>query len=227
MEKIAKFLQFSLLLGLNLALAGLLVGGWRAYQALHRLDSELLATLSAVRRSSEQAEGLLGTYKADLESDRNRKAVAAGLAAAASWQATARLVNTQLVPEAKNSLRGLSETTGELRKLIQDQNRELALTQQQGREAIATLDEQLEGLGPEIARLTTASSLAVEEGTRSLQHLTTTSAELERLAGNLEQASREAPAMAKSLEKILATGGRWQRPISVATLLIALLGAIR
>lgn len=227
MEKIAKFLQFSLLLTLNLALIGLLVGGWSTYKALQRLDSELLATLSAVRRSSEQAEGLLGTYKAELESDRNRKAVAAGLAAAASWQATARLVNTQLVPEAERSLRGLAETTAELQKLVRDQNRELALTQQQGREAIATLDEQIQGLGPEISRLTTASSLAVEEGTRSLQHLTATSEELEKLTGNLEQASREAPAMAKSLEKILETGGRWQRPISLATLLIALLGAVR
>ena len=226
-DGVARFLKISLLLLLNIGMGGGLWLGWQAHLALSALHAETLQTLTSLRRSAESAEGLVATYRAEMESERSKKALAASLAAAASWQATARLVNTQLIPEAQAGLRELRRSSGELAELLRTQNGELSLTQAQSRATIAALQEQIEGLGPEISRLTTASALAVEATKGPIGNLERSSAELAKISQNLELASRSAPEMAKSLEQILATGGRWQRPVSLATLLIALIGALR
>lgn len=47
---------------------------------------------------------------AELKSDKNRKAIEAGIAAAASYQATARLLNTQTIPELTSAIRESRQT---------------------------------------------------------------------------------------------------------------------
>lgn len=227
MQKVINFLKIALLTLATFALSGAIWLGWRGYQALSRLEPEVGGAIRALRESSERAataatavSEVAEAYSEDLRSARSQKAVAAGLAAAASWQATARLVNTQLVPEAEGSLR-------ELQKLLRDQNRELTLTHGQGREAIASLQSQVDGLGPEIGRLATSSAEVVGALQTPVGNLSASTAELTRILENLEKASESAPGMAQSLDRILASGSKWQRPISIATLLIALLGAIR
>lgn len=227
MQKIIDFLKITLLTLAIFALSGTIWLGWRGYQTLSRLEPEVEGALQALREGAQRSataatavSEVAEAYSADLRSARSQKAVAAGLAAAASWQATARLVNTQLIPEAEGSLR-------ELQKLIRDQNQELTLTQGQGREAIAALQSQVDGLGPEIGRLATSSAEVVGALQTPVGNLSDSTAELTRILKNIEEASESAPGVAKSVDRILASGSKWQRPISIATLLIALLGAIR
>ena len=227
MERVKDGLKIALLASTlaTLGLAGW--GGWKIYGKVMGILQITEGVLGRVDGTLEDSGQLLKVYKEELESERSKKALSASLAAAASWQATARLVNVEIVPEMRETLRGIQATNRTLGVLIGDQNRELALTQGEVRGTLGSLREQVEGIGPEIGRLTTTSAETAAVGGRTLQELERSSREMTEILSNVALATESAPKMAESLEKILANGQKFQRPISILTLLIALFGALR
>ena len=212
---------------ISLCLLAVLGVSWKARGRVERILANLEATSEQSREASASATRVLALYEAELSSERSKKALAASLAAAASWQATARLVNTQLIPEATDAIASVGATNRELQSLLRRQNSELALTQEQARSAIGALQVQTETLGPEIQRLLVTTSATSAQTGQTIAEFQRSAEEMTQILANLEQASASAPAIAKSLEQIAGSGQRWQRPISLATLLIALLGAIK
>lgn len=227
MNKVKELLKILSLGLISLCLLAALAVSWSARGRVGRILANLEATSEQSREASASATRVLALYEAELSSERNKKALAASLAAAASWQATARLVNTQLIPEATEAIASVSSTNRELQSLLRRQNSELALTQEQARSALSAFREQTELIGPEISRLAATTSATSEQTGHTVAEFQRSAEEMTKILANLEQASASAPAIAKSLEQIAGSGQRWQRPISFATLLIALLGAIK
>ena len=227
MEKVVVGLKILVLSLISLCLVGVATATWANRHRLEAILQNLETTSRQGAEVSASAQRVLALYEAELSSNRNRKALSASLAAAASWQATARLVNTQLIPEATETIVSLRDTNKELQTLVKTQNRELALTQDQVRDTLGSLEGQIELVGPEIHRLTAQSTVAVEQTATAVAEFQRSGEKMTQILANLETASASAPGIATSLERIAASGQRWQRPISLATLVIALLGAIR
>lgn len=227
MERVKNGLKILLLSALCALSVGAGWVGWKMYGRVERILQRVEGIGEKIDRLAGDTGELVSLYKVELESEKSKKALSASLAAAASWQATARLVNTEIVPEFRETLRGVQATNGELGRLIREQNRELSLTQGQTREAIASLQGQVEGIGPEIGRLTTTAAETATAGGRTLAELERSSNQMTEILRNLSLASESAPEIAGSLEKIVKSGQKFQRPLSILTLLIALLGAVR
>lgn len=225
-----KLLMGLKILTLTLTSLCLGLGAFAVKQTLPQVKA-ILTNLETTSRelggSAASARELLTLYQRDLSSDKNRKALEASLAAAASWQATARLVNTQVVPELTTNLTQLAGVSRSAQQLLDQQNHELSLTQDQARQLIAALTTQTEGLGPEISRLASTSSEAAGAGGRAAAEAELATKEMTKILQNIHLASNSAPAIADSLEKIAASGQKWQRPLSLLTLLAAIFGAIR
>lgn len=202
-------------------------GAWRLWPTLRATAINLERASGESAQAAADAKTLVALYTDDLRSARNRKAVEAGLAAAASWQATARLVNTQLVPQATATLASLEASNREIQALVRRQNGELALTQAEVREVAEALAGQIQTIGPDAQALLRQSTAVALEGEQNLQILAEANKNLALTSANIAASSAEAPKIARSLEKIAASGSRWQRPVSIATILIALLGALR
>ena len=166
-----------------------------------------------------------------LASEKNQKAIDAGIAVAASLQGSIRLVNTQVVPRTMKLLDATERTTLTLNTLVANTDRRL------------TADD---GLLPESTRVlasvrTTADAFQVDakalsgellkitqQGQVSMENINAVLASPEWVAilknvegstRNIEATTAELPKTAASIEKILATAEKWQKPMLLAGML--------
>lgn len=212
------------------------------------LSRQITATASEMRMAAEQVnrtiartDRVMALYQRDLESDRSRKALQASLEAAAAWKATARLVNVTIVPNINRTLMEMQRTTARLGNvadaattLVEDQNANIGRTMGRIEGLIQTTDGVARGLGEQSARVGAdlsstlrTSDDSIRAAGRTIEELNRSSMEITALLHNLREASGRAPAIADQLEKMARSGAKWQRPLSLATLLIALFGALR
>ena len=206
---------------------------------LRQTVGELRATASAVRATAQAAETYLAAQLAVLRDPRNQKSLEAGIQAAAVWNATGRLVNTQTIPRVNRTLDELQGSAADLRALVAESNRRInaellpGATQAIGelagaaRSLDAGLREAQETLqvasgaartvGEDIHRL--LSDPALLGAARAIEQAATRSAET---AAHIERAAREVPEIARSAQEIAATSSRYRRWVLLSQIASAL-----
>lgn len=212
---------------LLIVLVLLVVIGWETYQ-----------TLRTSRRVMERAERLVVTYETLLTSDKSTKSLEASLAAAASWQATARLVNTTIVPEAAQTLRHLGKAAHGLEELTRNQDRELTRSQTELRDHLNTTAVKVTELATELTVDAGELTLSLENSLKQIPPILTTTDRAARqmevmavkgtmVMDNLEQASQSAPGIAKGMEKVASKAPLYQKLATIGSLVLGTLALIR
>lgn len=208
-----------------------------------RVSSEVTGAVGHVRLAAARAERLAAMYQEELSSPRNRKALEAGIAAAASWQATARLVNTTTIPAINRTLGELERSGRELAALVEEQNGNLTRTMEQVDgvaeeskrsikrigdateqlgEAGRKLGEQVEAVGTSSTALVDEMRKRVEQADSGMQSLSSTADHLRAIAGNLEEASKSAPGIAQGIEKVASKAPWYQKLAAYGGLLVGI-----
>lgn len=208
-----------------------------------RVSSEVTGAVGHLRLAAARAERLAATYEAELASDKNRKAIEAGIAAAASWQATARLVNTTTIPAINRTLGGLEATGRQLAALVEEQNGNLTRTMgrvddriEDSQRVIGRLDEtvreigeagqklgeQIDTIGNNTARTVEEAGRAVEEARRGVRAMSDSAEQLREIGNNLRVASESAPGIAQGVEKVASKAPWYQKLAAYGGLLMGI-----
>ena len=201
-----------------------------------RVSTEVTGAVGHIRLATARAERLAATYEEELASDKNRKAIEAGIAAAASWQATARLVNTTTIPAINRTLGELEATGRELAALVEEQNGNATNIAADSRRVVKALEktvtqttETVGELGEAGRKLGADTSRALEEATGAIQSFKGVSRNLERASGelaeigaNLRVASESAPGIAQGVEKVASKAPWYQKLAAYGGLLMGI-----
>lgn len=208
-----------------------------------RVSSEVTGAVGHVRLAAARAERLAAMYQEELSSPRNRKALEAGIAAAASWQATARLVNTTTIPAINRTLGELERSGRELAALVEEQNGNLTRTMEQVDgvaeeskrsikrigdateqlgEAGRKLGEQVEAVGTDTQSAVIALTGTVEEAQRGVRAMSDSAERLREIGESLSEASRSAPGIARGVEKVASKAPWYQKLAAYGGLLVGI-----
>ena len=203
---------------------------WQNGDRIDRIMDNLETSTASIAAASDEASHTLAAvgrsvalYEEQLGSTRSQKAVQASLEAAASWKATAMLVNTTVVPRVN--------------EVLDQMTRAVASTDGAAQEATMTIARAKKSF-EEIDGVVREATGTLAQLTKSQQSLTldaqATMGEMKGLLQtstlammNVEKATRSAPGIARSLDKIAASGSKWQKPLNVATLVLAVIGALK
>ncbi len=208
-----------------------------------RVSSEVTGAVGHLRLAAARAERLAAMYETELSSDKNRKAIEAGIAAAASWQATARLVNTTTIPAINRTLGELEATGRQLAALVEEQNGNLTrtlgnvdgvaqesqhsikrigdATEQLG-QAGRKLGEQIDAIGTDTQSAVIALTGTVEEAQRGVRAMSDSAERLREIGENLSEASRSAPGIAQGIEKVASKAPWYQKLAAYGGLLVGI-----
>jgi len=207
------------------------------------VGTEMEVTLNRLQVSIGRVDTLTAQYATELGSDKNRKAIEAGIAAAASWQATARLVNTTTIPALNRALGELENSGRQLAVLVEEQNDNLTGTNDKVGRAIDEVNSQFGVIGSSIGQIGMAGEKLGEQidaigadtrsllgaATRTTERVEGTAGELEATAGHLrtisaqlEEASRSAPGIAKGIEKVASKAPWYQKMAAYGGLLVGI-----
>lgn len=110
----AKFRDFTIGLFFLIASLVLLNAGWN----LRLLTQSLQQTSQNLQATSNGFKDYWEGQKKWLESDRNQKAIQAGIEAAAVFKASGQFINTQVLPQLKRQLIASTDATNTLNSLI-------------------------------------------------------------------------------------------------------------
>lgn len=198
-----------------------------------------------------QAAKTWNSYSTDLtkqlQSEKNQKAIDAGLSTLASFQATARLINTQVVPRTMRLLEASEQTTLSLNALVANTDKRLTADDGLLRDlqaSIAALRLPVEQVTPKLVALMDAGLLTVEDVRstiaspefaklkelpadvqRLLVSTTGTMDELKRGTANIATGLDKFPSLMAELEKFAQTTNKYQKAVILARI-ASLLGGI-
>lgn len=198
-----------------------------------------VAVLDNIEKTSVSISQYVEDQKAQLTSEKNRKAIDAGIAAAASLQGTIRLVNTQTIPRVNRTLEGLDDSARSIKDLVEHTDAsinqktlpEIGRVASSASTLLATSNTSLEHfdeavlLLPEILKNT---SLSVEEVRgiiadpsfkEALSHLNESSKNIEDLTKELKVAGASAPSVAKSIEEIARTTSKYRKAVLLSQII--------
>lgn len=191
---------------------------------------------------------VMEVYERSLTDGRQVKAVEAGLAAAASWQATARLVNTQVVPQMVGALREIERATVEVRGTARKGTRvmevvggEVEVTGVEVRAMVGEVRTQVEGVGlgikgvvdrvekvaERVEEVAKGVEGAVDEGGMALGEVREVLEDVKVVTENLAEASKEAPAVARGVEKVVGRAPIYQKLAAIGGLVLGIVGVVR
>lgn len=217
----------------------MLVGIGVGVQVMRVLEEVRLGVKES-RDGLRRVEEVVKVYEQELKGEKSRKAVEAGIAAAASWQATARLVNTTTIPQVNGMVRELGETSRKLGKLVEDQNGNITNTMAGVSGLVGTIDQEVRRVGEtvqgvgetvgkvgervegEVGRVGDGVVETVKGSGRELEGVMK---ELQKVGANLAEASESAPGVARGLEKV-ASKAPWYQKLAAYGGLALGLGAL-
>lgn len=205
-----------------------------------RVLEEVRLGVRESRDGLRRIEEVVKVYEEELKGEKSRKAVEAGIAAAASWQATARLVNTTTIPQVNGMVRELGETSRKLGRLVEDQNGNMSRTLAGVGGLVETVDGEVRRVGEtvqrvgevvgkvgvtvegEVAKVGGEVTETVEGAGKGLDGVMK---ELKTVGENLAEASKSAPGVARGLEKV-ASKAPWYQKLAAYGGLALGLGAL-
>lgn len=215
-----------------------------------RVLEEVRLGVRESRDGLKRVEEVVKVYEQELKGEKSRKAVEAGIAAAASWQATARLVNTTTIPQVNGMVRELGETSRKLGKLVEDQNGNITNTMAGVSGLLGTVDQEVRRVGEtvqgvggtvekvgervegEVGRVgdgVVETVKGVGEVVRGFEgagrELEGVMKEMKKVGENLAEASESAPGVARGLEKV-ASKAPWYQKLAAYGGLALGLGAL-
>jgi hypothetical protein len=226
------------ILALTLAVCALILTR-DAHCLLLKADSaatKVDGAVTQVERTAKLVADYAEKQKVILESPKNQKALEAGWQTAAVLNGTAKDINKVLMPRLRDTLDSLNGAVGSFNKGAQAitglvMNTDRSLNEQ----LLPNLAETARALGVSIQAITGSiqeiaakSTMSVDEihellvdpeWKAALASIAATTAHVDAIAGNLEVASRQAPAIAESVEKIAKTSSKYQKLLLLAELL--------
>jgi len=225
------------LLKVGCLVVGLLVSVTLSVKVWRVLDT-LEKSTGALNESLRKGSQVLDRYQEVALNEKNVKAIEAGLATAASFQATARLINVKVIPEVLREVREVGRQafrvleTGE--REISTQSREMSRTQEKVREGVEglvevekelvdSIDETNESINSslgEVKPLLIKGQLALDQAQVSLQNIS-------GITANLESASERAPKIMGDIEKVTHKAPLIQKIGVVGSLVLGILGVVR
>jgi hypothetical protein len=182
-----------------------------------------------------------------LRDPRNQKAIEASLATPAIYNATGRLINTQLIPEAKATLKDLNKSVKSLNHLVERTDAQVneqllpAATLALNETAIAVKAYGLtaEKTSQAIEQLAKEGTITAQEARaflqspewkaiwKNLETVTTetaeTAANANTVTANLAEASKQAPGIAEDFRKFTQTTSGFRKFI-LAAMIVAAIG---
>lgn len=184
--------------------------------AIALLSIALTVCIVVVTRNVNRAVKTIADYAdiqaARLQSEKNLKAVDAGIAAAATWQATGRIVNTITLPLLHQTIESLNESTKSLDKLIVRTDQEIntkllpsadgtlnaaTKTIEAGEKAIGVYGQTAEVVNKSIAELSDEGRATISEAKAVIA-----SPDIKQALFGLAQASSSLALTTKNLEAI-------------------------
>jgi len=168
---------------------------------------------------------------ARLRDPRNSKAIDAAIQAAAVFNGTGRLINTQLIPRAIRTLDGLADSTASLNRMIEATNG--SINAEIAPEAVRSLQSANSTMGQlSIALQDTRERanaglddihqlLSDPAWPASLNSIQSATENVSRVTAELEKASKEMPEIAQSVSQIASTSSRYRRWILLSQIFSA------
>lgn len=243
-QRIKEWLKVGLL-----ALSIVVVGNlwWNARGLLR----DLRTTTANLRDTSAEFKDYWSAQRGVIESEKNQKAIEAALAVGATYQATGRLINTQVIPAVLRQLEAgtratarLDELAGEGRQLVADTNGQLngkllpEITAGVGdinqlTKGLLTLAQ---GTGASIQEVIGAVNQLVQSGDVAVQVLQQKLADpkLDQLVAESVGLVRHSKGIAANLEEasaelppITKSARKWQGPLRAAQLISVLASILK
>ncbi|MGA2261708.1 MAG: hypothetical protein ABSH28_09755 [Acidobacteriota bacterium] len=204
----------------------------KADSAATKLDG----AVAQVDRTAKLVADYADKQKRIMESPKNQKALEAAWQTAAVLNGTAKDINKILMPRLRDTLDSLNSAVSSfdqsaqaLTTLVRNTDRSL------NEELLPNLAETAKTLGVSVQAVTASvQSIAAKGGVsideintlladpqwlETLKSIAATTAHVDVIAGNLEAASRQAPSIAESVEKIAKTSSKYQKLLLLAQLL--------
>ena len=231
------------------ALAGIAIAACflLATAELRQMGSNLAATNAEAQRAAKTVADYAELQAAVLRSEKNQKAIDAGLALGAALNGSVRLFNTQTLPRVNRELDALHETTLALQSTVWEFKAAIAVNSQRTSELLSesigaaqelrgvakglnVLADKLQLSVPEIAgefKALIASGRASTEQVNALladPKLPALIAQAERLLRESGDVMTNLDAATGELPQIVRTARRWQTPINAARFLSILIG---
>ena len=245
-ERIKQILIIALLLGLLLAL-GFAIGFILTLQTETKKLSGIVGiilidsdrAITNVNRSVDALARYVELQTSVLESPQNQKAIQAAAQAGAIFNATGRLINTQVIPRAMTTIDSLNESAQGLNKLISSTNESLNAVDSGVLAKVGDLTEGLrlasirlgvtvESVGQAVDQIAEKSSLTLDdihaimsspEWMQVLRNTEQLSANAADLSRSFAEAGKAAPGIATSLEQIAKTSSKYQKALLLASIL--------
>jgi len=214
---------------------------------LRQMGRNLTATNGEAQRAARILADYAEQQTARLQSEKNQKALEAGIAVAATWQATGRIFNTQTLPRINRELDALHETTLALRATVWETKAAIAVNAGHVSEILVEArgaTEELRGAAKGLRLLSEQTGASVPELAGEFKALIAsgraTTAQINKLLADpnlpdlVAQAQlllNESCSVAANLNAttaqfppLVATARRWQTPLNLARLLSMLVG---
>lgn len=222
----------------------LIVLGETTRRAVRDVSASVNNAAAEATGAARTLNDFLAVQSQQLQSEKNRKAIDAGLALAASAQGSVRLFNTETLPRLHTAIDTMNDSAGRLGALVSRTDASVngqvmpALTR-----TLDSLDADAKAFGVTATEFNAAIKQMAASGQLTLQQVNEilSSAEWAEIRGNLKTATAEVaatstqvrlaseqmPSVAVSLEKIARTSAKYEKALLLARLFSLVLGALR
>ena len=221
--KILKCFLFGVLAGAIISITGAVVDFLKVTKAsISQTSSEVSITLSEVRTTSRMASVYATSAIKALQDPRNAKSLQAGLDAAATLKGSLLLVNRQVIPRIMDTLDSLDTTVQSLNTIVR--HTDTSVNAEITPAIVRNLDElqlSLKTVQDETRTVTQAITAVVADPSipASTAALAEAAKHLDQTMSQVEEASRQLPSVARSIEKIAATSSKYRKIVLWAQIL--------
>lgn len=191
--------------------------------------AEVHGAVAEIRAAAQITRDYTQRQTEILSSSKNQKALESGWQSAAVLHKTLELVNSKTLPRINKTLDSLEVVTQSLNTLVHNTDQQInaqllpettaSITQTTAaikalQDSVVLTQQQSNQILVEIQRLISDPSWK-----HTLEDVASTTARIDALVINLEAASKEAPSIAASLEKLAATSSKYQKALIFANIL--------
>lgn len=200
--------------------------------------SSIKAAGTAVGYTSRKVDKVVGDYQASLQTEKNKKAIEAGIALAASAQGTIRLFNTTTLPKLNDSIDELTGTIATAKQGIWASNRIIEDIGPRVSETFINVNGLLVSSNNSITSLaelleTTKEKtnltldqingiIASPEWLEAIRNTNKAIKDTDELVLELKEAGSSAPGIMKRLEEIAATSSKYRKAVLLSQIISAI-----
>ena len=200
--------------------------------------SSIKAAGTAVGYTSRKVDKVVGDYQASLQTEKNKKAIEAGIALAASAQGTIRLFNTTTLPKLNDSIDELTGTIATAKQGIWASNRIIEDIGPRVSETFINVNGLLVSSNNSITSLaelleTTKEKtnltldqingiIASPEWLEAIRNTNKAIKDTDELVLELKEAGSSAPGIMKRLEEIATTSSKYRKAVLLSQIISAI-----